>query len=104
MKLRAHYFLLAFCIVIPVAICCFIALDMLRNAERDSAIQRINESARLTALVVDSDIDRAKAVLQVLANSQALSEGDRKRFHEEAVAANAGPGAWIICTTRPASS
>ena len=96
MKLRAYYFLLAFCIVIPVAICCTIALNMLRHAERDSAIQRIHESARLTALVVDSDIDRAKAVLQVLANSQALADGDRKRFHQEAVDANAGPGAWII--------
>lgn len=96
MKLRAHYFLLAFCIVIPVAICCFIALNMLRHAERDSAIERINESARLTALVIDADIDRAKAVLLVLANSQALADGDRKRFHEEALAANAGPGAWII--------
>ena len=96
MKLRAHYLLLAFCIVIPVAICCTIALNMLQRAERDSAIQRIHESARLTALVVDSDIDRAQAVLQVLANSQALADGDRKRFHEEALAANAGPGAWII--------
>lgn len=96
MKLRSHYFLLAFCIVIPVAVCCFIALNMLRHAERDSAIQRINESARLTALVIDSDIGRAKAVLHVLANSQALASGDLERFHAEAAQANAGPGAWII--------
>ena len=96
MKLRAYYFLLAFCIVIPVAICCTIALHMLRNAERDSAIQRIHESARLTALVIDTDISRATAVLQVLANSQSLASGDRKRFYDEAAQANAGPGAWII--------
>ncbi len=96
MKLRAYYFILAFCIVVPVAICCTIALHMLRNAERDSAIQRIHESARLTALVVDADISRAAAVLQVLANSQSLASGDRKRFYDEAMQANAGPGAWII--------
>ena len=96
MKLRAHYFLLAFCIVIPVAICCFIALNMLRHAERDSAIQRINESARLTAMVIDADIERATAVLKVLARSESLAAGSLERFHAEASDANAGPGAWII--------
>ncbi|HEY0491550.1 MAG TPA: ATP-binding protein [Telluria sp.] len=96
MKLRAYYFLLAFCIVIPVAICCTIALNMLRHSERDSAIQRIHDSARLKAMMIDSDIERAKAVLLVLANSQALAEGDRERFHDEARRASAGEGAWII--------
>ena len=46
MKLRAHYFLLAFCIVIPVTICCSIALNMLRNAERDSAIDLGSKARR----------------------------------------------------------
>ena len=96
MRLRTHYFLLASCIVVPVAICCSIALAMLQRAERDAAIGRVAESARLTALVVDADIGRAQSVLQVLASSHALAQGDMRRFFAEAERANAGPGAWII--------
>ncbi|MGZ8313736.1 MAG: ATP-binding protein [Telluria sp.] len=96
MKLRSHYFLLAVCIVVPVAICCSIALNMLQRAERDAAIQRIAESARLTSLIIDADLGRAEAVLQVLANSHALAAGDFERFYREATLANAGSGAWII--------
>jgi signal transduction histidine kinase/ActR/RegA family two-component response regulator len=96
MKLRTHYLLLAFSILVPAAVFCSIALNLMLNAQRDSVTQRIEESARLSAMVIDADIDRAQSVLQALSGSQALALGDLARFDAEARAANAGAGAWMI--------
>lgn len=95
-KLRTHYWLLAFAIVLPVAVFSTIALNMLLDSQRAAAIGRIEESARSTTLVIDADIHRAQSVLRALAHSHALATGDLQRFYEEASAANAGQGAWII--------
>jgi signal transduction histidine kinase len=96
MRLRFHYFLLAFSIVVPVAVFCSIALHMLQNVQHDSSIKRIEESAVLTARVIDADVYRAQSVLKVLANSHALAQGDLRAFHQEAHNASAAPGGWII--------
>jgi signal transduction histidine kinase/CheY-like chemotaxis protein len=96
MRLRSHYFILAVSIVLPVAVFCGIALTMLQDAQHHSAIKRIEESASLTAQVIDADIYRAQSVLRVLANSHALATGDMAAFYEEARSASAGPGGWII--------
>jgi len=96
MRLRSHYLLLAFSIVLPIALFCGIALKMLQQAQHDSAIGRIAETASLTAQVIDADIFRAQSVLAVLANSHSLARDDMAAFYAEAKAASAGPGAWII--------
>ncbi|MES2257175.1 MAG: ATP-binding protein [Pseudomonadota bacterium] len=96
MKLRTHYWLLALSIVLPVAVFCTIALNMLLVTQRSAVTARIEESARATTLEIDADIRRARSVLGALAGSHALAIGDMRRFHDEALAANAGPGAWII--------
>lgn len=96
MRLRSHYFLLGFSIVVPVALFCGLALSMLQDAQHNSAIRRIEESASLTAKVIDADIFRAQSVLKVLANSHALAKGDLRAFHDEARRASASPGGWII--------
>jgi signal transduction histidine kinase/ActR/RegA family two-component response regulator len=96
MKLRTYYLLLAFSILLPAALFCAIALKVLLNAQHDSAIERIESSARLSAMVIDSDTHRAESVLRALAGSSALSDADMRRFDAEARAVNPGPGAWII--------
>ncbi|WP_082616051.1 sensor histidine kinase [Massilia sp. Root418] len=100
MRLRTHYWLLAFSIVLPVAVFCSIALDMLLTAQRASAMRHIEESARSATLEIDAEIRRAQSVLRVLANSHSLASGDVERFHQEASAANAGHGGWIILYER----
>ncbi len=96
MKLRTYYLLLAFSILLPAALFCAIALNVLLGAQHASAIERIQSSVRLTAMVVDSDTRRAEAVMRALGGSSALAEGDMRRFDAEARAVNAGDGAWII--------
>ncbi|MEO7494181.1 MAG: ATP-binding protein [Massilia sp.] len=96
MKLRTHYLLLACAILLPAAVFCGIALKVLIGAQHDSAIRRIEDSVRLSAMVIDADIARAEAVLRALATSQALAKGDLESFYKESAGVNAGPGAWII--------
>jgi signal transduction histidine kinase len=100
MRLRTHYWLLAISIVLPVAIFCSIALEMLLTAQRATAMRHIEESARSAALEIDAEIRRAQSVLRVLANSHSLASADLRRFHQEASAANAGHGGWIILYER----
>ncbi|KQV82360.1 hypothetical protein ASD15_09990 [Massilia sp. Root351] len=92
--------MLASSIVLPVAVFCSIALDMLLTAQRASAMRHIEESARAATLEIDAEIRRAQSVLRVLANSHSLASGDMQRFHQEAGAANAGHGGWIILYDR----
>lgn len=96
MKLRTYYLLLACSLLLPAAIFCAIGLKVLLNAQHDSAIERIESSVRLSAMLIDSDTRRAEAVLRALAGSSALADGDLRRFDAEARAVNAGTGAWII--------
>ena len=96
MKLRTYYILLAMAILVPAAIFCAIALKVMLDAQHDSAIERIQGSVRLAAIVIDSDTRRADAVLKALGASSALDDGDLRRFYDEARAVNAGAGAWII--------
>ena len=96
MRLRSHYFLLAFSIVIPLAVCCSIALKLLQDAQHDLAIKRIEAATSATAQAIDADIFRAQSVLNVLANSHALANGDMPAFYAQAKNASATPGGWII--------
>lgn len=96
MKLRTYYILLAMAILVPAAIFCAIALKVMLDAQHDSAIERIQGSVRLAAIVIDSDTRRADAVLKALGASSSLDDGDMRRFYDEARAVNAGAGAWII--------
>ena len=104
MKLRTYYLLLAFSILLPAAVFCAIALKVLLNAQHDSAIERIQSSVRLSAMVIDSDTHRAEAVLRALAGSSALADGDLQRFDAEARASMPAPAPGSSCTTPRASS
>ncbi|MDQ1830305.1 ATP-binding protein [Massilia scottii] len=96
MRLRSHYIVLALSIVVPVAVFGGIALHILQDTQHSSAVQRIEQSATLTARAIDADIYRAQSVLKVLGHSHALARGDLARFYAEAREASAAPGGWII--------
>ncbi len=96
MKLRTCYLLLAFSIVTPVALFSGLSFGMLLSAQRETATRGIEEVARTTSVVIDADIDRARAVLRVLGNSHALASDDLRSFHEQALVADAGQGAWVV--------
>jgi len=96
MKLRTHYLMLAFFIIVPLVAGSGVALKMLLDAHRDAAVGRVEDSSRAIAMMVDAELARALTVTRALASSSALADNDLATFYREAAAANAGPGAWII--------
>ena len=84
---------------------CFfgVALNMLRSAHLNAALQGQHETARSVSLLVDRDLSRAEAALQVLTASQYLNSGDMKAFYEQAKTANQETTAWTFCWTKMVS-
>lgn len=88
MKTRTYLYLMAAAILIPVALAFWIGVSMLLDWERESRIQRVQETARSTALLVDREIAIKEALLRVIANSEALGEGNFPRVYRLAVRLN----------------
>ncbi|CAN7392533.1 sensor histidine kinase [Massilia sp. LjRoot122] len=105
MKTRTHLFLMAAAILIPVALAFWIGVSMLLDWERESRIQRVQETARSTALLVDREIAVKEALLRVIANSESLAEQNYARVYRLATRTNAGDAlSWTILVdaqTRP---
>lgn len=72
---------------------------MLLDAQQDAALQRTQESASLTARMIDADIYRAQSVLRVLARSHSLNVGDLGRFLRKRAMRAPALGAGLFCTT-----
>src|SRR4051812_3183328 len=95
-KIRAHLTLIAIATLLPVVVFSAIAVNKLMDAERRSALKNLQETARLTALIVDRELQSAQAALLVLGTSKSLIERDLSAFHQEAEAADRGVGAWTM--------
>jgi signal transduction histidine kinase len=96
MKIRTYLLLMAVAILGPVMFFAAIALSLLLDSGRASALRGIDETARATALMVDRELLAAEAALHALATSPSLAAGDMRRFHEQAVAAGRGPNSWTV--------
>ncbi|RZA30270.1 MAG: sensor histidine kinase [Lysobacteraceae bacterium] len=105
MKTRTYLFLMAAAILIPVALAFWIGVSMLLDWERESRIQRVQETARSTALTVDREIAVKEGLLKVIANSEALGEENFARVYRLAARMNSGDAlSWTILVdaqTRP---
>lgn len=105
MKTRTHLFLMAAAILIPVALAFWIGVSMLLDWERESRIQRVQETVRSTALLVDREIAVKEALLRVIANSESLAEQNYGRVYRLATRTNAGESlSWTVLVdaqTRP---
>jgi signal transduction histidine kinase/CheY-like chemotaxis protein len=95
-KIRAHLILIAIATLLPVVVFSAIAINKLLNSERQSAIRNLQETARLTALVVDRELQSAQAALLVLGTSRSVLDKNLRGFYEEAQAADRGFGAATV--------
>lgn len=96
MKIRTYLLLMAVAILGPVIFFAAIALSLLLDSGRASALRGMHETARATALMVDRELQSAEAALQVLATSPYLSSGDMRRFHAQAAAVNRSADTWTV--------
>ena len=94
MRIRTYLVLMAAAILLPVVLAGGIALDRIREGERQSALRGLRETVRATALLVDREAQGALSALQVLAKSQHLEVQDLPRFHAQAMALNQPPDGW----------
>jgi signal transduction histidine kinase/CheY-like chemotaxis protein len=94
MHIRAYLFMMAAGILIPVILFSGLALNMLRNAEKDAALNALGATANGVALQVERELYTAEAALKVLAASPSLAARDYKTYYDEAKVINSGPTGW----------
>ncbi|SFD26078.1 sensor histidine kinase [Massilia yuzhufengensis] len=105
MKTRTYLFLMAAAILGPVALAFWLGVSMLLDWERESRIQRVQETARATALLVDREIAVKEALLKTIANSESLGEQNYPRVYRLAARLNSADSlSWTTLVdhqTRP---
>ncbi|MEA3191697.1 MAG: hypothetical protein QOD26_30 [Betaproteobacteria bacterium] len=80
-RLRRRLFVLVAAAILPVAAVSGLALFVFTEKQREQAGQAGLEISRALSIAVDADLERAIAVLEVLAAAPALDGGDLQRFH-----------------------
>ncbi|MBC7685815.1 MAG: sensor histidine kinase, partial [Bdellovibrionales bacterium] len=83
-------------ILIPVILFSGLALSMLRQSEKDAALDALNQTANSLAQRVDRELYSAEAALKVLAASPALARQDYRAFYKEAAVTNRGDNGWHV--------
>jgi signal transduction histidine kinase/ActR/RegA family two-component response regulator len=96
MRIRTLLVLMALAILLPVVLAAGIALDQIREGEREAALRGLSETARATSLIVDREVQGSLAALKTLARSPSLRQGDLKAFYAEAAALNVLPDVWTL--------
>ncbi len=96
MHIRAYLFLMAAAVLVPVVVFSGLALGMLRDAERATALHGLAETANSVSLLVDRELYSAEAALKVLAASPSLAKGDLHGFYREAQTARRGTTGWTV--------
>ena len=96
LKIRTHLVLMAVAILLPVVVFSTVALQMLRDGEREAALRGLQETARATALTVDRELASSVTALELLARSPHLESGDLQAFYKQAALLNKRPTSWTV--------
>jgi signal transduction histidine kinase len=96
MKTRTYLLLMLVAIIVPVACLSMLGLSMLLRFERESRIHSIEEVARSTSLLIDSEIAIAEASINNIANSQDIATDNFERLHRLLSATRKSPLSWTL--------
>ena len=96
MRIRTHLVLMASAILLPMALAAGIALEKIRDGEREAALRGLRETVRATALIVDREVQGSLSGLKALGNSANLETGDLQAFYAQATALNQLPDVWTL--------
>ena len=96
MRIRSHLLLLTAVVLIPGFLAAAIAVEKVREGERQAALMGLRETVRSTSLLVDGELRRSLGALTALSTSEHLGTGDLKAFYEQATAINQPPDVWTL--------
>jgi len=96
LKIRTHLVLMAAAIMVPVVVFSTIALQQLRDGEREAALRGLQETARATVLTIDRELASSVSALELLARSPYLESGNLPAFYKQAVMLNKRPTSWTV--------
>ena len=96
MRIRTHLLLLVAAVLVPVIVASGLALDTIREGERQAVLRGLKETVRATSLIVDRELKGSIAAATALGNSKNLRDGDLRAFHAEASAFNQLPDVWTV--------
>jgi signal transduction histidine kinase len=96
MKTRTYLLLMLVAIIVPVACLSALGLSMLLRFERESRFHALEEVARSTSLLIDSEIAIAEASITNIANSQDIASDNFERLHRLLSATRKSPLSWTL--------
>ncbi|MEI8393324.1 MAG: ATP-binding protein [Rhodospirillaceae bacterium] len=102
MTLRRRLVLLVISLIIPSVLASAVAAYLAYSEERGRAERNLLSTARAVSLVIDHELDSAVRVLQALATSPSLTEGNLAAFRQQAIDAVTGEGRWVVLLDRDA--
>lgn len=96
MRLRSHLALVMAAGLVPGFLCAAIALQQVREGERQAALRGLRETVRATSLIVDREVQSSISALRVLGDSVHLASGDLSAFRAQASALDRPPHVWTL--------
>ncbi len=96
MQVRPLLLLVCASILAPVFLAAVVAVEKVREGERQAALRGLRETVRATSLLVDGEVQRSMGVLSALGDSPYLRSGDLPSFYKEATRLNQPPNVWTL--------
>jgi signal transduction histidine kinase/ActR/RegA family two-component response regulator len=96
MRIRSLLLLATTIVLVPGFLAAVMAVQKVREGERQAALNALRETVRASALLVDGEIQRAIGALTALGQSDHLRTGNLQGFYEQATAINKPPHVWTL--------
>lgn len=88
--------LVATLVFVPGFLAAAMAVQKVREGERQAALNALRETVRASSLLVDGEIQRSVGALVALGQSDHLRTGNLQAFHEQARASDKPPHVWTV--------
>jgi two-component sensor histidine kinase len=99
-RIRTFLALFAFALTVPLLLVSVVAFNQMARLQQAETEQRVSQAAHALAARIDAELDRATVVLETLATSPALKQGDLRAFHNQSVLALKRSKAAIVLIDR----
>ncbi|CAN5716724.1 hypothetical protein BH11PSE7_BH11PSE7_03250 [soil metagenome] len=96
MRIRTQLIFMAAAVLVPIVLAAALAIDKIKDGERETSLRSLGVTARATALIVDREVQGALSGMKVLGHSPSLDQGDFVSFRREALALDQQPMVWTV--------